>query len=118
MNYLNKIGAFITFDENLIIPYNENFREAVSKHEPLKPFDKKCLSEIIDILYYQYPLNEVAKILDQIKAIGFKYSTKSSTTVSIFDVPSYDQKQQYFDEADKKVQMLQQYYLQNQTTLR
>ena len=116
MNYLNKIGSFITFDENLIIPYNENFREAISKHELLKPFDKKCLSEIIDILYYQYPLNEVAKILDQIKAIGFKYSTKSSTTVSIFDVPSYDKKQQYFDEADKKVQMLQEYYLDGALT--
>ncbi len=116
MNFLNAVGAFNTFDDRLIIPYNENFREVVNKHEPLKPFDKKCLSEIIDILYNQYPLNEVAKILDQIKTIGFKFSTKSSTTVSIFDVPTYTKKQEYFKEADEKVKLLQEYYLDGSLT--
>ena len=110
MTFLNEVGHFEEYDPKLIIGYDENFREIAKKHEPQRPFDKSCLSEIINLLYYNYPLKVVPEILDKIKAIGFKYSTKSSTTISIFDVPNYEQKQKYFADADKQVAQLQEFY--------
>ena len=110
MTFLNEVGHFEEYDPKLIISYDENFREIAKKHEPLKPFDKSCLNEIINLLYYNYPLKVVPEILDQIKDLGFKYSTKSGTTISIFDVPNYEQKQQYFTDADKQVVQLQEFY--------
>ena len=110
MTFLNEVGHFKEYDPKLIIGYDENFREIAKKHEPQKPFDKSCLNEIINLLYYNYPLRILPKILDQIKDLGFKYSTKSSTTISIFDVPNYEQKQQYFVDADKQVAQLQEFY--------
>ena len=41
--------------------------------------------------------------MDKIKDLGFKYSNKSGITISVFDIPSYNSKYEYFIDADKQV---------------
>jgi len=57
-------------------------------------------------LYNKYPIDVVPAVMDRIKDLGFKYSTKSATTVSAFDLPSYDKKLEYFVDADQQVAKL------------
>ena len=56
-------------------------------------------------LYFQYSDDEsiVPQVMDKIKSLGFYYSMISATSISAFDVPSYDKKYEYFDEVDKRV---------------
>jgi DNA-directed RNA polymerase subunit beta' len=53
------------------------------------------------LLYLNYPIDIVPKVMDDIKNLGFKYSTKSATTVSAYDIPIYDKKEEYFKIADE-----------------
>ena len=58
------------------------------------------------MLHRQYPDAIVSTTMDKIKDLGFKYSTKSGITMSVFDIPSYNSKYEYFVEADKQVAKL------------
>ena len=44
--------------------------------------------------------------MDRVKNLGFKFSTKSAITMSIFDLPKYDKKTSYFGGADENVAQL------------
>jgi DNA-directed RNA polymerase subunit beta' len=48
--------------------------------------DRKKLSQIVNDLAERYPKVEVAVTLDRLKALGFKWATRSGVTVSISDV--------------------------------
>ncbi|NLJ73416.1 MAG: DNA-directed RNA polymerase subunit beta' [Firmicutes bacterium] len=48
--------------------------------------DKKKLGLLVDGLYKTVGAEETAKTLDKIMQLGFKYSTKSGTTVSVADI--------------------------------
>lgn len=93
-----------------IIPPGTDVRKAIEDHEINRPFSKKVLSAIIDILYKNYSLEIVPETMDKIKELGFKYSMISATTISAFDVPSYNKKYEYFKEAEEKVMKLKQQY--------
>lgn len=91
MPYLNNCNVESEFDRSHFVPLGEDPRKAIAELSVNKPFDKKTLSLIINKLYSDFP-DSVAEVLDKIKELGFKYSTFSCTTVSIFDVPTYDKK--------------------------
>lgn len=110
MPYLNDANNFGILNENDIVPFGENYRKVIHDKKTYGAFTKKTLSEIVNMLYENYELWVVPKIMDKIKDIGFEYSTKSSTTVSAFDVPDYTKKNEYFEEADKKVEKLKKQY--------
>ncbi len=88
----------------------ENVREIIAHRSLIKALDKKSLSKIVDHLYRNYPIEKVPVTMDRIKSLGFKYSMISATSISAFDVPSYDKKYEYFSIADKKVATLKQQY--------
>jgi DNA-directed RNA polymerase subunit beta' len=48
--------------------------------------DRKKLSQVVNDLAERYPKVEVAATLDRLKALGFKWATRSGVTVSISDV--------------------------------
>lgn len=50
------------------------------------------------------------QVLDKIKEFGFKYSTLSSTTISVFDIPRYDNKQEYITKANEMIAKLKHMY--------
>ncbi|AFQ04172.1 DNA-directed RNA polymerase subunit beta' [Mycoplasmoides genitalium M6320] len=103
------------FDENacpekFIVKQGEDVRQAILKHQIIPAFSKKVISKLIDLLYLLLEFKDLPKTLDNIKALGFKYSTFSSTTVSVFDIPKYTNKQNYFDSADQQVLKYKQFY--------
>jgi DNA-directed RNA polymerase subunit beta' len=55
------------------------------------------------MLHWQYSDAIVSTTMDKIKDLWFKYSNKSGITISVFDIPSYNSKYEYFIDADKQV---------------
>lgn len=105
MKFINDPMNF-KISQDDIVPPGEDVRSFIKNKKLYKPFDKKILSQIVNILYKEFPIEVVPMTMDKIKDVGFLYSMKSATTVSAFDVPSYAGKEVYFVEADKKVQEL------------
>ena len=64
---------------------------------------KKELGKIIDKAIKVKGIHEASEILDNIKAQGYKYSTKSGITVSVFDAIIPENKKKYLAEAQEQV---------------
>ena len=65
--------------------------------------DKKMLKKILEKVINTHGATKTAEVLDRIKAIGYKYSTKAAMTVSISDIIVPEAKTAILDEAQKKV---------------
>ncbi len=68
--------------------------------------DKTKLGGIIERLIRYNGLTKTANILDNVKALGFKYATKSGISISVFDMNVPGVKQEFLAEADKKVEYI------------
>ena len=64
---------------------------------------KKDLGKIVDQVYQQHGIHTTAQVLDAMKALGFKYSTRGAVTVSVGDIKVPPQKQEMLDEAEAQV---------------
>ena len=64
---------------------------------------KKELGKIIDKAIKVKGIHEASEMLDKIKAQGYKYSTKSGITVSVFDAIIPENKKKYLAEAQEQV---------------
>ena len=74
------------------------------------PVDKKQLGKLIDKCIKIHGLTESAEVLDNIKAKGFKYSTKSGLTYSMEDVKVPKDKPKILAEAEKEVENVRKQY--------
>ncbi len=63
----------------------------------------KKLKEIVDLTIKYHGFAEAAKVLDEIKSMGYKYSTKSSLSISVYDMTIPPKKKQLLDEASAQV---------------
>lgn len=66
--------------------------------------NKKALTEIITKCIDKYGSTDTALVLDNIKSLGFKYSTKGALTVSVSDMEIPKEKTEILDEAQEKVE--------------
>ena len=101
--------------------YNEGIPQDlgfVDRSDPEKEFDleidfpviKKNLGTIIAKCINKHGLSVTAEVLDYIKAIGFKYSTKGAITVSVADVAVPEAKKAILEKAEHdKDEILKQY---------
>jgi len=64
---------------------------------------KKQLGEIIDRCITKYGFTISAEVLDNIKDLGFKYSTKGAVTISISDMTVPEAKKTLIEATEKKV---------------
>ena len=64
---------------------------------------KKQLGNIVDQCFRSQGEHRTAQVLDNIKALGFKYSTRGAITVSVADIKVPDCKKTMLAEADEKV---------------
>ncbi|MCI2050075.1 MAG: DNA-directed RNA polymerase subunit beta' [Lachnospiraceae bacterium] len=102
------LGRFL-FNE--IIPQDLGY---VDRHDPenfMKPeidfiVNKKELKKIIQAIIDTHGTFKTAEVLDLIKAIGYKYSTKAGMTVSIADIIVPPQKQELLDRAQDTVDQI------------
>ncbi|MCM1055113.1 MAG: DNA-directed RNA polymerase subunit beta' [Bacteroides sp.] len=69
---------------------------------------KSQLGKIIDKCIKVHGTVVTAQVLDKIKALGFKYSTKAAITVAVCDASIPPQKKQLLEEADEEVMEINQ----------
>ncbi len=71
---------------------------------------KKELSRIIERCIKVNGTHKTALVLDEIKRLGFKYSTKGAITIGISDMIIPEIKQRYLEETDKKIELITKQY--------
>ena len=64
---------------------------------------KKLLGKIVDRTIKQYGFTIAAEVLDNIKATGYKYSTRGSITISIADMTVPEKKYELIRETEQRV---------------
>ena len=64
---------------------------------------KKLLGKIVDRTIKQYGFTTAAEVLDNIKATGYKYSTRGSITISIADMTVPEKKYELIRETEQRV---------------
>lgn len=72
--------------------------------------DKKALGKIISKCYRKYGNFATAEMLDYIKFIGFKYSTRGAVTIAVSDMEVPEEKAGLIAEAEEKVDQYEQVY--------
>ena len=75
-----------------------------------KVVKKKELGQIIDRCIKKHDFATCAEMLDNIKELGYKYSTKASFSISVYDMTIPKEKSGYIAEAQKKVDMINDCY--------
>jgi len=100
---------------NQKIPQDLGFIERHTKEDMLKleimqTCGKKQLGKIIDKCIRKHGFNVTAEVLDAIKAMGYKYSTKGALTVSFSDIAVPEQKQSLIEASEKKVAAIDRKY--------
>ena len=106
------IGKLIFNDA---IPQDLGFVDRTKRENALsleidKLVKKSTLGEILDKCIKVHGLTETAVVLDKIKALGYKYSTKGAITVGIEDIIVPPEKQQLIEETDKLVDRIVKQY--------
>jgi len=91
-------------------PMGSNIREVIKAKEVNLPFKKKTLELIISEVFARFRTTETSRMLDELKDLGFKYSTIAGMTVSASDVVQLQGKDEIISESDEKVQLVTRQY--------
>ena len=99
------LGRFI-FNE--ILPQDLGLTKRESEEDMLKlevdyHVGKKQLKKILEKVINTHGATKTAEVLDDIKSMGYKYSTRAAMTVSISDMTVPASKKDILDEAEKTV---------------
>ncbi|MFJ5791908.1 DNA-directed RNA polymerase subunit beta' [Lysinibacillus sp. NPDC093197] len=73
----------------------------------VNPFRKKFLGNIIAEVFKRFHITETSKMLDRMKNLGFKYSTRAGITVGVSDIVVLPDKGEILAEAQEKVDKVQ-----------
>ncbi|MCI7657331.1 DNA-directed RNA polymerase subunit beta' [Anaerotignum sp.] len=68
--------------------------------------DKKAIGKIINKCINRCGATQTADVLDKIKSLGYKFSTRAAMTVSVSDMEIPKEKAEYLAEAEEKVDMI------------
>ena len=72
------------------------------------------LGKIIDRCIKVHGFNTTAAMLDAIKEMGYKYSTRSGLSISVADMTIPKEKYTLIEEAEKKVEMISKHYMRGE----
>ena len=68
------------------------------------PTTSKKLKEIVDLTIKYHGFANAAEVLDNIKEMGYRYSTRSSLSISVYDMTIPPQKKKILEDAAKQVE--------------
>ena len=85
------------------VPKGTNVKEEILKRELILPFKKGILGDIIAEVFKKFKISETSKMLDRMKDLGFKHSTKAGITVGVADIVVLEEKKEILEEAQTKV---------------
>ena len=99
------VGRFIF---NQILPQDMGFvkRETIDDHFKLEvdmQVDKKVLTKIVDRCFKAHGPTITSETLDEIKRLGYKYSTQAAITVGVADMQVPGNKEEILARADEKI---------------
>jgi len=106
---------------NEILPQDLGLTKRETKEDYLKLevdylVKKKELKGILEKVINVHGATKTAEVLDDIKAIGYKYSTRAAMTVSVSDMTIPQEKAQYLKEAEDVVARITANYQRGFTT--
>ncbi len=78
--------------------------------------DKKKLGQIIDRSIKIHGITETATLLDDVKAMGFKYSTRGAITVGVADIEIPEEKKLLLAQAEEEIDKVTKKYLRGLLT--
>jgi DNA-directed RNA polymerase subunit beta' len=104
--YINEPTRFNLENETpkkYFVDKGANVREYIESLDAVDPFNKKILGNIIAEIFKRFKITETSRMLDRMKDLGFKYSTKAGITVGVADIVVLGEKQEILEEAQHKV---------------
>lgn len=104
--YINEPTDFnlqVETPSKYFVPTTTDVRTHIDEMELVSPFKKKILGNIIAEVFKRFHITETSKMLDRMKNLGFKYSTKAGITIGISDIVVLPDKGKVLEEAQDKV---------------
>ncbi len=100
---------------NEVIPQDLGFVKRETEDDEFKLevefiVDKKQLGKIIDSCIRKHGTTDTAVVLDNIKALGYKFSTRGAITISVSDMEIPGSKAEYLAAAEDKVEDITKLY--------
>ncbi|MCF6139481.1 DNA-directed RNA polymerase subunit beta' [Pseudalkalibacillus berkeleyi] len=111
--YINEPTQYnleVATPEKYFIDPTVDLKEELKKREPITPFKKGILGNIIAEVFKRFKITETSKMLDRMKDLGFKYATKAGITVGVSDIVVLAEKKEIIEEAEVKVTKVMQQF--------
>jgi DNA-directed RNA polymerase, beta' subunit/160 kD subunit len=103
INEPTKFNLEVNTPDKYFVEKGANIREAIQAQELIDPFKKKILGNIIAEVFKRYKITQTSEMLDRMKNLGFRYSTKAGITVGVADIVVLKEKDEILVEAQTKV---------------
>ena len=106
--FLNEVSAenFVATPERFFLEMGKDVKEAIKSMPVTASFKKKDLGKIIGEIFKRYSTEKTSEILDQIKDMGFQYSTVAGVTVSLSDIEVAPHKEEHVEYGKQKAEEL------------
>ena len=101
--------------DRFFIRPGQDIQASISALPIVSAVKKKDLGKVIAEVFSRYSTDETAEVLDQIKSLGFRYSTIAGITVALSDIEVAPDKDKYVAEGREKAEELK--YLQRKGML-
>ena len=100
---------------NEVIPQDLGFVDRTNPENAFLPevqflADKKSLGKIVDACIKVHGTTKTAEVLDSIKALGYKFSTRGAITISVSDMEIPGSKAERLTEAEEEVEKITKLY--------
>ena len=106
--YINEVSKenFVSTPDKYFVSPGQNIKECIEAMPLVDAVKKKDLGKAIAEVFKRYDADQTAEILDQIKSLGFEYSTVAGITVALSDIEVAPHKDEYIDEGRVKADQL------------
>ena len=81
-----------------------------------KVMNKKALNQLLSQVYLEWGGAKTAELANNLKNLGYKYATKSGTTISIHDLEVPKAKAELLQEAQDEIERSTRRYLKGEIT--
>ncbi|MCA1066415.1 DNA-directed RNA polymerase subunit beta' [Rossellomorea aquimaris] len=103
INEPTRMNLEVATPEKYFVDPSSDVKEVLQNRELINPFKKGFLGNIIAEVFKKFAITETSRMLDKMKDLGFKYSTKAGITVGIADIVVLAEKEEILIEAQSKV---------------
>lgn len=106
INEPTKFNLEIETPAKYFVDTTTDVRAHIAAQELIDPFKKKILGNIIAEVFKKFHITETSKMLDRMKDLGFKISTKAGMTVGIADILTLEEKHEILEKAHDTVEKI------------